>query len=79
MLQTQYSNIKLKESDKYLFLEISGDIGDATALMPMFKYIFKNQNNYNRKYQMIVKMQKFSKLYIKKQNYFQFKIKLNLN
>ena len=41
-IYNNYSNIKLKESDKYLFLEISGDIGDATALMPMFKYIFKN-------------------------------------
>ena len=36
------SRIKLKESDKHLFLEISGDIGDATALMPKFKYIYKN-------------------------------------
>jgi len=35
-------NAKLGENDKYLNLEISGDIGDATAIMPMFKYIFKN-------------------------------------
>ena len=35
-------NAKLGENDKYLNLEISGDIGDATAVMPMFKYIFKN-------------------------------------
>ena len=36
------SKIKLGENDKYLNLEISGDIGDATALMPLFKYVFKN-------------------------------------
>ena len=35
------SKIKLGENDKVLNLEISGDIGDATALMPMFRYVFK--------------------------------------
>ena len=36
------SKVKLDDKTTYLNLEISGDIGDATALMPMFKYIFKN-------------------------------------
>jgi ubiquitin-activating enzyme E1 len=36
------SKIKLDEKTKVLNLEISGDIGDATALMPMFRYVFKN-------------------------------------
>ena len=35
-------NAKLGENDKYLNLEISGDIGEATALMPLFRYNFKN-------------------------------------
>ena len=35
------AKIKLGENDKVLNLEISGDIGDATALMPMFRYVFK--------------------------------------
>jgi transcription termination factor Rho len=36
------SKIKLDKNIKHLLLEISGDIGKATALMPIFKYIFKN-------------------------------------
>ena len=36
------SKIKLDKNIKSLYLEISGDIGEATALMPTFKYIFKN-------------------------------------
>ena len=36
-----YSKVKLSENIKELYLEISGDIGDVTALMPTFKYIFK--------------------------------------
>ena len=35
------SKVKLSENIKELYLEIIGDIGDATALMPTFKYIFK--------------------------------------
>ena len=35
------SKIKLDEKTKVLNLEISGDIGDATALMPQFRYVFK--------------------------------------
>ena len=36
------AKVKLGENDKVLNLEISGDIGDATALMPLFRYVFKN-------------------------------------
>ena len=36
------SKIKLDKNIKYLYLEISGDIGEAIVLMPKFKYIFKN-------------------------------------
>lgn len=35
------SKVKLSENIKELYLEISGDIGDTIASMPMFKYIFK--------------------------------------
>ena len=35
------SKVPLDENKKYLFLEVSGDIDDATALMPIFKYNFK--------------------------------------
>ena len=35
------AKIKLDKNAKYLLLEISGDIGDATALMPLFRYNFK--------------------------------------
>jgi hypothetical protein len=38
MLSTAY---KLGDNVKNLNLEISGDIGDATALMPQFRYVFK--------------------------------------
>ena len=38
----EHAKIKLTDDIKYIFLEISGDIGDATALMPLFKYKFKN-------------------------------------
>ena len=41
-LYNNQSKYKLSEDTKYLNLEVSGDIGDATALMPNFKYIFKN-------------------------------------
>ena len=36
------SKVPFDDNKKYLFLEVSGDIDDATALMPLFKYIFKN-------------------------------------
>ena len=36
------AKIKLDEKATHLNLEISGDIGDATALMPLFRYNFKN-------------------------------------
>ena len=36
------SKIKLDKNIKCLYLEISGDIGETTALMPKFKYISKN-------------------------------------
>ena len=35
-------NFKLDKNDNHLFLEIYGDIGDATARMPTFRYIFKH-------------------------------------
>ena len=35
------AKIKLDEKATHLNLEISGDIGDATALMPLFRYNFK--------------------------------------
>ena len=35
------SEVKLNDNIKSLNLEISGDIGDATVIMPLFKYIFK--------------------------------------
>ena len=41
-IYNQQSKVKLSDDAKYLNLEISGDIGDATALMPMFKYVFKS-------------------------------------
>ena len=41
-LYNKFSKKKLEEDKKYLWLEISGDIDDATALMPLFKYNFKN-------------------------------------
>jgi ubiquitin-activating enzyme E1 len=43
-IEDVYNNsakVKLGENDKVLNLEISGDIGDATALMPLFRYVFK--------------------------------------
>ena len=40
-IYNQQSKIKLTDDIKYLNLELSGDIGDATALMPSFKYVFK--------------------------------------
>ena len=36
------AKIKLHKNLKHLYLEIFGDIGEATAIMPRFKYIFKN-------------------------------------
>jgi ubiquitin-activating enzyme E1 len=41
-IYNQQSKVKLSDDAKYLNLEISGDIDDATALMPMFKYVFKS-------------------------------------
>jgi len=35
------AKVKLTDDVKVLNLEISGDIGDATALMPQFRYVFK--------------------------------------
>ena len=35
------SKVKLGENVNHLNLEISGDIGEATALMPLFRYVFK--------------------------------------
>jgi ubiquitin-activating enzyme E1 len=35
------SSIKLFENKKYLMLEISGEVDDSIAKMPLFKYIFK--------------------------------------
>jgi ubiquitin-activating enzyme E1 len=40
-IYNQQSKIKLTDDIKYLNLELSGDIGEATALMPSFKYVFK--------------------------------------
>lgn len=33
--------VKLNDNIKSLILEVCGEIGDATAIMPSFKYIFK--------------------------------------
>ena len=41
-LYNELSKIKLREDAKYLNLELSGDIGDAMAIMPLIKYVFKN-------------------------------------
>ena len=41
-LYNKFSKKKLEDDKKYLWLEVSGDIDDATALMPLFKYNFKN-------------------------------------
>ena len=41
-IYNQQSKVKLSDDTKYLNLEISGDIDDANALMPMFKYVFKS-------------------------------------
>ena len=35
------SKVKLGKNVNNLNLEISGDIGEATALMPLFRYVFK--------------------------------------
>ena len=40
-LYNKFSKKKLTEDKNYLWLEISGDIDDATALMPLVKYKFK--------------------------------------
>jgi ubiquitin-activating enzyme E1 len=40
-LYNKFSKKKLPDDKNYLWLEISGDIDDATALMPLFKYKFK--------------------------------------
>ena len=36
------SKVPLEDNKTYLFLEVSGDVDDASALMPLFKYNFKN-------------------------------------
>ena len=41
-IYNEVSKVKLSEDTKYLNLELSGDIGDATAIMPTFRYVFKN-------------------------------------
>ena len=40
-IYNEQSKGKLNDKIKYLYLEISGDIGEAMALMPLFKYVFK--------------------------------------
>ena len=40
-IYNEVSKVKLSEDTKYLNLELSGDIGDATAIMPTFRYVFK--------------------------------------
>jgi ubiquitin-activating enzyme E1 len=35
------SKVPLDDKKTYLWLEVSGDIDDASALMPLFKYNFK--------------------------------------
>jgi ubiquitin-activating enzyme E1 len=40
-IYNEQSKIKLSDDTKYLNLDISGDIGDATAIMPTFRYVFK--------------------------------------
>ena len=35
------SKFPIPETQNFMFLEVSGDIGDASALMPLFKYNFK--------------------------------------
>jgi len=40
-IYNEQAKAKLSEDAKYLNLEISGDVGEATAIMPTFKYVFK--------------------------------------
>ena len=40
-IYNEQSKVKLEDNIKYLTLDVSGDIGDATALMPAFRYVFK--------------------------------------
>ena len=40
-IYNEHSKVKLSDTKEYLFLEISGDVDDATALMPLIKYNFK--------------------------------------
>ena len=37
----EHAKVKLTPEQKFMFLDVSGDIGDASALMPLFKYNFK--------------------------------------
>ena len=41
-IYNETAKVKLSEDTKCLNLEIGGDIGDATAIMPTFRYVFKN-------------------------------------
>jgi len=41
-IYNENAKVKLSEDTKCLNLEIGGDIGDATAIMPTFRYVFKN-------------------------------------
>ena len=41
-IYSESSKIKLSKNQKHLILEISGDIGDATAILAIVKYIFRN-------------------------------------
>ena len=43
-IYNEHSKNKLDGSVTYLLLEVGGDIGDATALMPKFKYNFRKKN-----------------------------------
>ena len=40
-IYNEQSKGKLNDNIKHLYLEISGDVGEAMALMPLFKYVFK--------------------------------------
>ena len=41
-IYNENAKVKLSDDIKYLNLEIGGDFGDATAIMPTFRYVFKN-------------------------------------
>ena len=41
-IYNENAKLKLSDDTKYITLEIGGDIGDATAFIPSFRYVFKN-------------------------------------